>query len=113
MSRTACSRIPTRPRRCVSCPSTTTRSLGFADRSRILPSGTERPFWKGAVLVDGFAAGTWRFDRGGDEVAIEVSAWRKLTRPERAEVEAEAAALLDWAQPATRTEVRIVAGGVA
>ena len=49
--------------------------LGFADRSRILPPGDgERPYWKGTVLVDGFAAGTWRFDRGGEEAAIEVGA---------------------------------------
>ena len=75
-------------------------TLGFADRSRILPPGTERPFWKGTVLVDGFAAGTWRFDRDGDEVTIEVNPWRKLTRSERAEVDAEEAALVDFARSA-------------
>ena len=32
--------------------------LGFADRSRITPPAEgERPYWKGAVLVDGFADG--------------------------------------------------------
>lgn len=83
--------------------------LGFADRSRITPPADgERPYWKGAVLVDGFASGTWRFDRGGEGVAIEVAAWRKLTRAERAEVEAEAEALLAWAEPeAERREVRL------
>jgi hypothetical protein len=82
--------------------------LGFADRSRILPPGAGRPYWKGAVLVDGFAAGTWRFDRSGEAVAIEVGLWRKLTRAEGSDVEAEASALLEWTEPdAHGGEVRI------
>ena len=84
--------------------------LGFADRSRITPPpGGERPYWKGAVLVDGFATVTWRFVREKKDVVIEVGAWRKLTRAERGEVEAEAAALLEWSAPAAETRgVRIV-----
>jgi hypothetical protein len=83
--------------------------LGFSDRSRVVaPDERERPYWKGAVLVDGFGAGTWRFKRDGKKAAIEIGAWRKLTRAERSEVEAEATALLEWSDPeAERREVRL------
>jgi len=45
--------------------------------------------WPGALLVDGDIAGTWR--RAGSAVSIET--WRRLSRPERQAVEAEAASL--------------------
>ena len=45
--------------------------------------------WPGALLVDGDIAGTWR--RAGAAVTIET--WRRLSRPERHAVEAEAASL--------------------
>ena len=87
-------------------------TLGFADRRRILPSfESERPYWKGTVLVDGFAAGTWRWLRDSGRVDLEVMVWRKLTRSERAQVEAEAEALLEWAEPeAEGREVRFARG---
>jgi len=82
--------------------------LGLADRSRIVPPAEgARPYWKGSVLVDGFGAGTWRFARERKSAAIEVGTWRKLTRKELAEVEAEAVELLKWAEPSGGTDVRI------
>ena len=45
--------------------------------------------WPGALLVDGIIAGTWR--RAAAVVSIET--WRRLSRPERQAVEAEAASL--------------------
>jgi hypothetical protein len=45
--------------------------------------------WPGALLVDGDIAGTWR--RAGPVVTIET--WRRLSRPERQAVDAEAASL--------------------
>ena len=45
--------------------------------------------WPGAVLVAGEIVGTWR--RASADVTIEP--WRRLTRAERAAVEAEAASL--------------------
>ena len=45
--------------------------------------------WPGAVLVDGDVAGTWR--RAG--ALVTVQPWRRLSREERAAVEAEAATL--------------------
>jgi hypothetical protein len=45
--------------------------------------------WPGAVLVDGEVAGVWR--RANTDLSID--AWRRLSRAERAAVEAEAASL--------------------
>jgi hypothetical protein len=45
--------------------------------------------WPGAVLVGGEIVGTWR--RANADVTIQ--SWRRLTRAERAVVEAEAALL--------------------
>ena len=100
-SRTGSSPIRTRPRRCASCPSTTTRSSA----SRTARGSRRRPTESGRT---GRARCWWMDSRRGrgasiaaaKSVAIEVGPWRKLTRPEREEVEAEAAALLDWAEPA-------------
>ncbi len=45
--------------------------------------------WPGAVLVNGEITGTWR--RAGEQLSIR--SWRRLTRAERDDVEAEATAL--------------------
>jgi hypothetical protein len=83
--------------------------LGFSDRSRVLPGGTDRPYWKGVVLVDGFASATWRFLQEKSVLALEIGLWRKLTRAELAEVEAEGTDLVRFAgAKAERREVRIV-----
>ena len=69
--------------------------LQGADRALLVPKSHQRAalwtsrVWPGALLVDGDVAGTWR--RAG--AAVTVHAWRRLTRDERAAVEAEAATL--------------------
>jgi hypothetical protein len=45
--------------------------------------------WPGAVLVNGAIVGTWR----RADMAISIETWRRLSRPEREAVEAEAATL--------------------
>jgi len=45
--------------------------------------------WPGALLVDGTIAGTWR----RADATITIEPWRRLSRPERQAVEAEAASL--------------------
>jgi hypothetical protein len=45
--------------------------------------------WPGALLVDGDVAGTWR--RAHEKVTVRT--WRRLSRAQRAAVEAEAASL--------------------
>ena len=69
--------------------------LQGADRELLVPDAARRAalwtsrVWPGALLVAGDVAGTWR--RSGS--AVTVTPWRRLSREERAAVEAEAAVL--------------------
>jgi len=69
--------------------------LHGADRELLVPDVAQRStlwtprVWPGAVLVDGEIIGTWR--RNLHEVSVET--WRRLSKPARAAVEAEAASL--------------------
>lgn len=66
-----------------------------ADRELLAPDAKRRSelwtsrVWPGALLVSGEIAGVWR--RCSSEVSIDV--WRRLTKPEREAVEAEAISL--------------------
>jgi hypothetical protein len=64
------------------------RELLIPDASRRSALWTSR-VWPGAVLVDGEIAGTWRRALG----AVTIQIWRRLSRPARDAVEAEAASL--------------------
>jgi len=65
--------------------------LGHDDRSRIVSPETR--LWAevgwGTVLVDGFTAARWKAFLGKDEARLRVEPFRKLTRAERSELEAE------------------------
>ena len=69
--------------------------LQGADRELLVPDAARRAalwtsrVWPGAVLVGGEIVGTWR--RANADVTVQP--WRRLTRAERAAVEAEAALL--------------------
>jgi hypothetical protein len=69
--------------------------LQGADRELLVPDPDRRAelwttrVWPGAVLVGGDIVGTWR--RAHADVTI--ASWRRLSRPERDAVEAEAAAM--------------------
>ena len=69
--------------------------LWGADRELLVPDGRNRAalwtsrVWPGALLIGGEIVGTWR--RALGDVSVEL--WRRLTRAERAAVEAEAASL--------------------
>jgi hypothetical protein len=69
--------------------------LQGADRELLVPDADRRRelwtprVWPGAVLVEGEVVGTWR--RSQADVAI--APWRRLSRPQRQSVEAEAAAM--------------------
>ena len=66
--------------------------LQGVDRELLVPEADRRGrlwtsrVWPGAVLVNGEVVGTWR--RAGGDVAIE--SWRRVSKSERAAVEAEA-----------------------
>jgi hypothetical protein len=74
--------------------------LGHADRSRIVPAGADALFdeqfhWS-PLLVDGRLRGTWRVDRKAGRLLVRAP---RLSRGERAEVVAEAGALLGLLVP--------------
>jgi hypothetical protein len=85
--------------------------LWGAERELLVPDAVQRAalwtsrVWPGAVLLAGEIVGTWR--RASADVTVEP--WRRLTRAERAAVEAEAASLplpglprqiaVRWAEP--------------
>jgi hypothetical protein len=75
--------------------------VAHADRRRVIPEARQayvganlgRPF----VLLDGFVAGWWRIERPRDGLRLVVQPFERLGARERAAVEAEGAALLDFA----------------
>jgi hypothetical protein len=75
--------------------------LGHRDRSRVIADEHRRLVYIGAglmvgtVLLDGFAAATWRI-RDGD---FSLEPFRRLTKAERAAIEPEADALREWLEP--------------
>jgi len=80
--------------------------LQGAERELLVPESDRRAalwtsrVWPGAVLAGGEIVGTWR--RDGGQVAIET--WRRLSRSERSNVEAEAGSL---PLPGLRSAIRV------
>jgi hypothetical protein len=75
--------------------------VAHADRRRVIPEARQsyvganlgRPF----VLLDGMVAGWWRIERSREGLRLAVQTFERLGARERAELEAEGAALLDFA----------------
>lgn len=85
--------------------------LSHADRIRVIADADRaRIFTKGAVLVEGFVAGTWKIDRARKNADLLVEQFRRLREAEKAEVAEEGARLLSFAAEGTeRQRVRFVA----
>jgi hypothetical protein len=74
--------------------------LGHAsgERDRIVPPPFRKKVYTvntvmpATFLVDGFVAGTWRYERGG----VRIEPWRRLTKAELAELEGESERLADF-----------------
>jgi hypothetical protein len=83
--------------------------LSHADRTRVIaPDHRERIFMKGALLVDGYVAGTWKLVRRGRKAAtLAIEPFGRLSRADRSEVEEEGQRLLAFA--ASEAEARDVA----
>nr|WP_275889402.1 winged helix DNA-binding domain-containing protein [Nakamurella flavida] len=84
--------------------------LAHADRTRVIADADRAAFGRdapGAVLIDGFVAGLWRFRtaRGTETVAVE--ALHPWTGTERAAVEREASAVLAFSTPGSVHVVEI------
>ena len=76
--------------------------LGHDDRSRIIDDEHRRLVVDGHrfVLVDGRVAGRWRLDGKGADVRVDVEPFGRLSRADRAAVDAEAERLLAFARTA-------------
>jgi hypothetical protein len=87
--------------------------LSYADRSRIISEEhRKRIFTKNGLipatfLLDGVVAGTWRLERVKKAAAVEFTAFGKVSKRDRAALQAEAAGVLAFAAPdASTTDIR-------
>jgi Winged helix DNA-binding domain len=82
--------------------------LSHDDRSRVIPPGEPaRTWWKGTVLIDGFAAGTWRLEREKEATTLAIGSWGRWRTADREDVADEGERLLAFAAAdAERTAIR-------
>jgi hypothetical protein len=79
--------------------------LSHADRTRVISDDHRRRVFtvngivKGTILVDGFVAGSWRLDQTRSAATLSVEPFRPLSTADKDGLEAEGAALLDFAAP--------------
>lgn len=72
--------------------------LSHDDRSRVIaPGKAKRLWWKGTVLVDGFIAGTWKFEREKGSLTLAIGPLGRWRKADRDEVTAEGERLLQFA----------------
>jgi len=86
--------------------------LSHDDRSRIngaMSWGLDFG-WKGPILVDGGITGTWRVRRDKRAAVMTIELGRRLTTPERRELDAEAEALSAFLDPDLAREIVVVDG---
>jgi hypothetical protein len=84
--------------------------LGYADRSRVMSAAAFKGLWRAnglrpAFMLDGMVRGAWKLSSGDGNAAIRLSSFAPLQRRERAELEAEAEALLAALLPGRRPEI--------
>jgi hypothetical protein len=88
--------------------------LGYDNRRRMITDETMERVnilaqFKPAVLIDGFIAGGWALSGGKDAARLEVEPYRKLTRAQIRDIEAEGEQFLRFMQAdATRHEVAVL-----
>ncbi|MFE3192044.1 winged helix DNA-binding domain-containing protein [Nocardia sp. NPDC059240] len=90
--------------------------LSHQDRSRIVPDGNAPPLRAFAnqvspVLVDGYLTGVYKVFTKGDTARLRIAPHTAWSAADRAAVEAEAAALLDFLEPDRTHSVEILAPG--
>lgn len=90
--------------------------LAHADRTRIVPEPyrsrvmTVNGIVRGTILVDGFVAGTWRFDRAKGAAAVAVTHFAPLSAADRDALAGEGLRLLAAADPGAAHDVTFTAG---
>lgn len=76
--------------------------LAYRDRSRIIADKYKPRVYPNngmippTVLVDGFVEGKWRITLTDKKASLSIEAFRRLTKAEKAEIEAEGVALLEF-----------------
>ncbi|HEU5419771.1 MAG TPA: winged helix DNA-binding domain-containing protein [Streptosporangiaceae bacterium] len=79
--------------------------LAHADRTRIISEPHRRRFMTvnavipGAVLVDGFVAGSWRITMDGETATLAIRPFEPVRRAAISDIEAEGQRLLEFARP--------------
>jgi hypothetical protein len=90
--------------------------LSHADRTRIVPEAfrtrvmTVNGIVRGSILVDGFVAGTWRFDRAKGAAAVAVTPFVPLPVADRDALTRDGLRLLAAADPGVAHEVTFAEG---
>jgi hypothetical protein len=83
--------------------------LSHKDRTRVI-ADEHRPLVNllpggllGTLLLDGFAAASWRIERKRDAATLTIEPFRRITKIERKLIEPEAEALMAFAEPDAET----------
>ena len=85
--------------------------ISYAHRDRVIAPAHRRAVYtknaivEAVVMVDGFAAGTWKVDRAKDEAALKVAPFAPLARRDRAATLAEGRRLLSFLAPDAKSTV--------
>ncbi|MEV6103768.1 winged helix DNA-binding domain-containing protein [Streptomyces sp. NPDC051940] len=86
--------------------------LSHADRTRVVPAEYRGRTWQGnsnhcVFLVDGFLRGIWRIEEGDGAATMVVEPFAALSRSELADVEREAAGVLEMTASGAAHDVRV------
>ena len=79
--------------------------ISYAHRDRVIAPAHRRAVYsknaivEAVVMVDGFAAGTWKLDRAKDTAVLGITPFAPLARRDRAAVDAEGRRLLSFLAP--------------
>jgi hypothetical protein len=90
--------------------------LSHADRSRVISESgrkklyTRNGVFPGTVLLNGFAAGTWRTGRSARAVTLTVEPFGKISPEDRDAVTGEAGLMLAFAAPGAVHDIRFAPG---
>ncbi|MEA2626042.1 MAG: hypothetical protein QOD06_2087, partial [Candidatus Binatota bacterium] len=82
--------------------------ISYAHRDRVIAQAHRRAVYtknaivEAVVMVDGFAAGTWKVDRAKTEAVLRIAPFAPLARRDRTAIEAEGRALLTFVAPETK-----------
>ncbi|HVA93145.1 MAG TPA: winged helix DNA-binding domain-containing protein [Chloroflexota bacterium] len=83
--------------------------LSHADRTRVIADDHRtRVFTKGALLVDGFVAGSWKIVRGRGAAALLIELFAPLIGPDHAAVTAEGERLLAFAAAGATHDIQFI-----